>query len=213
MRRRSTRRFGSERKQQEVNMIGQCLRREAEDLVARTQAGDEVAFAQLVRENQGRVYRIALGMLKDPDSAMDVAQETFLRVHRNLARFRSEAAFSTWAYRICVNLSLDVVRRRRPLEPLPPDDDAAWETNLAALPVLNPEQIASSRELGGRILAALEQLPEKHRAILLLREVEGLSYEQLAEVLQIPKGTVMSRLFHARLKLQRGLAALAPRSQ
>jgi len=187
-------------------MIGHYLRRKAEDLVVRAQAGDDAAFAQLVRENQGRVYRVALGMLKDSDSAMDVAQETFLRVHRNLARFRSEAAFSTWAYRICVNLCLDVARRRRPLEPLPPDEDPAWEANLAALPVLNPEQIASSRELGGRILAALDQLPEKHRAILLLREVEGLSYEQLAEVLQVPKGTVMSRLFHARLKLLRALA-------
>jgi RNA polymerase sigma-70 factor (ECF subfamily) len=183
-------------------MIGQCVRRKAEDLVARAQMGDDAAFAELVRDNQGRVYRVALGMLKDPDSAMDVAQETFLRVHRNLAKFRSEAAFSTWAYRICVNLSLDVARRRRPLEPLPPDDDPAWETNLAALPILNPEQIASSRELGGRILDALDQLPEKYRAILPLREAEGLSYE-------IPKGTVMSRLFHARLKLQRALAEFA----
>jgi len=181
-------------------------RNEAEDLVARARAGDDAAFAQLVRDNQRSVYRVALGILKDPDPAMDVAQETFLRIHRNLAKFRSEAAFSTWAYRIAVNLSLDAARRRRPFEPLPPEDHEAWDANPAAVPVPTPELIASLREQVRRVLEAMDHLPEKHRAILVLREVEGLSYEQLAEVLQIPKGTVMSRLFHARLKLQRALA-------
>lgn len=178
---------------------------EPQDLVARAQAGDDDAFAQLVRDNQRSVYRVALGILKEPDPAMDVAQETFLRIYRNLAKFRSEATFSTWAYRIAVNLSLDATRRRRSFEPLPPEDHEAWNANRAAMPVPTPELIASLREQGQRILEAIDQLPEKHRAILVLREVEGLAYEQLAEVLQIPKGTVMSRLFHARLKLQRAL--------
>jgi RNA polymerase sigma-70 factor (ECF subfamily) len=160
-----------------------------------------------VRDNQHRVYRVALGILKDPDAAMDVTQESFLRIYRNLPSFRSEAAFSTWAYRIAVNLSLDAARRRRSFEPLPPDDDAAWDASPAGVPVPTPELVASVREDARRTLDAVGHLPERHRAILVLREVEGLSYEQLARVLQIPKGTVMSRLFHARLKLQKALTA------
>jgi RNA polymerase sigma-70 factor (ECF subfamily) len=168
-------------------------------LVDRARAGDERAFADLVRGAQQQVYRLALGMLHDSGAAEDVAQETFLRAYRYLSTFRSDAAFSTWVYRIAVNLCIDVARKRRsyPLEPLNDEDSVADDAGA------DPEATVGAREALAHVEEALQWLSPDHRAILLLRELEGLSYEQIARVLQIPKGTVMSRLFHARMNLQR----------
>ncbi|HET6923634.1 MAG TPA: sigma-70 family RNA polymerase sigma factor [Anaeromyxobacteraceae bacterium] len=177
-------------------------------LVTRARAGDAAAFRSLVVRYQRKVYAVALGIVRDPDLAWDVAQEAFVRVHQNLAEFKGESAFSTWVFRIATNLAIDSVRRERTRsrDDLEEIDEAALaeggEGILSTALGTNPQESALRRELAGKIGEALSRLPEKHRTILVLREVEGLSYEELAERLRIHKGTVMSRLFHARRKMQ-----------
>ena len=178
-------------------------------LVRAAQRGDEQAFRGLVERYQRRVVQLALGMTKDPDEAMDIAQETFVRVHRYLPSFKGDSSFFTWTYRIAMNLCLDAQRRRGRAERVEIDEGDAAEIEAAMEPpsaaLAGPQRQALNSELRGRIEQALSTLSENHRAILLLREVEGLSYEELSKVLGIRKGTVMSRLFHARLKMQNKL--------
>src|SRR5438105_11538159 len=178
-------------------------------LVKAAQRGDGQAFRKLVEKYQRRVVQLALGMTKDPDEAMDIAQETFVRVHRYLPSFKGDSSFFTWTYRIAMNLCLDVQRRRGRLERVELEEgdeaeiEAAMDAPSAAL--AGPHRQALHAELRGRIHEALASLWENPGAILRLREGEGLSYEDLAKVLGILKGTVMSRLFHARLKMQNKL--------
>jgi RNA polymerase sigma-70 factor (ECF subfamily) len=194
---------------------------EADDLalVSRATAGDDEAFRVLVVRYQRKVYAVALGIVKDPDLAWDVSQEAFVRVHGHLAEFKGESAFSTWVFRIATHLAIDAVRRERTsrkddVDELRDEDLSGAGEGILATPLGNdPQANLLRRELLGKIQAALDTLPEKHRTILVLREVEGLSYEELAERLQIHKGTVMSRLFHARKKMQAALrdyAEIAP---
>jgi RNA polymerase sigma-70 factor (ECF subfamily) len=183
---------------------------EADDLalVSRATAGDDEAFRVLVVRYQRKVYAVALGIVKDPDLAWDVSQEAFVRVHGHLAEFKGESAFSTWVFRIATHLAIDAVRRERTsrkddVDELRDEDLSGAGEGILATPLGNdPQANLLRRELLEKIQAALDTLPEKHRTILVLREVEGLSYEELAERLQIHKGTVMSRLFHARRKMQ-----------
>ena len=183
-------------------------------LVQRARSGDERAFRLLVERYQKKVYAVALGMVKDREEAMDVVQEAFVKVHRSLDTFKADATFYTWLYRITVNVCIDVIRRRGAMRTDSVEFDERIghdlaEANLGAVSSQlgsNPEKSVLQRELGDKIQEALEQIPEKHRAILLLRELDGLSYEELAQVLEIPKGTVMSRLFHARAKVQKLLS-------
>jgi len=183
-------------------------------LVQRARSGDERAFRLLVERYQKKVYAVAFGMVKDREEAMDVVQEAFVKVHRSLDSFKADATFYTWLYRITVNVCIDVIRRRGAMRSDSVEFDERIghdlaEANLGAVSSQlgsNPEKTVLQREVGEKIQAALEQIPEKHRAILLLRELDGLSYEELAQVLDIPKGTVMSRLFHARAKVQKLLS-------
>ena len=179
------------------------------ELVRSAQKGDGQAFRRLVEKYQRRVYQLALGMLKDPDDAMDIAQETFVRVHRYLPSFKGDSSFFTWTYRIAMNLCLDAQRRKGRGERVDVDDGDEAEIEAAMDPpshaLAGPQRQALNEELKDKMEQALSELSENHRSILLLREMEGLSYEELAKVLGIRKGTVMSRLFHARLKMQKKL--------
>src|SRR5713101_3464213 len=178
-------------------------------LVRAAQGGDAHAFRALVERYQRRVYQLALGMVRDSDEAMDITQETFVRVHRYLPSFKGDSSFFTWTYRIAMNLCLDAQRRKGRAERIDATEgdeaeiEAAMDPPSAAL--AGPQRAALNSELKEKIEEALAGLSENHRSILLLREVEGLSYEELAKVLGIRKGTVMSRLFHARLKMQKKL--------
>jgi RNA polymerase sigma-70 factor (ECF subfamily) len=179
-------------------------------LVRAAQKGDESAFRQLVERYQRRIYQLALGMTKDPDDAMDIAQETFVRVHKYLPSFKGDSSFFTWTYRIATNLCLDAQRKKSRTERVDPIDEGDEAEIEAAMDppshaLAGPQRQALNEELKGKMDEALASLSENHRAILLLREVDGLSYEELAKVLEIRKGTVMSRLFHARLKMQNKL--------
>jgi RNA polymerase sigma-70 factor (ECF subfamily) len=187
-------------------------------LVERSRDGDPEAFRTLVVRHQRKAYAVALGIVKDPDLAWDVAQEAFLRVHQHLADFKADASFSTWVLRITSNLSIDALRRERgsrraALEDVPEAALAEGAEGVLATPLgVDPQETVLRRELAGRITEALASLPEAHRTILVLRELEGLSYEELAERLGIPRGTVMSRLFHARKKMQALLVEYAGRT-
>ncbi len=183
-------------------------------LVKRVRNGDQRAFKLLVERYQRKVYAVALGMLKDKEEAMDVSQEAFVKVYKYLDHFKGDASFYTWLYRITVNICIDIIRKRSGMggeavefdETVPMD---VSEANIGALGSrlgTNPQKSALRRELAEKIQEALAAVPEKHRAILLLREVEGMSYEDLSRTLDIPKGTVMSRLFHARAKVQKILS-------
>jgi RNA polymerase sigma-70 factor (ECF subfamily) len=183
---------------------------EADDLalVQRAKTGSTEAFRALVVRYQRKVYAVALGIVKDPDLAWDVAQEAFVRVYQHLGEFKGDSSFSTWVLRIGSHLAIDSLRRERTSSKDDIDDvneadlQGGGEGILATALGSDPQQNALRRELAGKMTQALAQLPEKHRTILVLREVEGLSYEELSERLGIHKGTVMSRLFHARKKMQ-----------
>jgi RNA polymerase sigma-70 factor (ECF subfamily) len=183
-------------------------------LVTRVRQGDQRAFRLLVERYQRKVFSVALGMLKDKEEAMDVSQEAFVKVYKYLDHFKGDSSFYTWLYRITVNICIDVLRKKNALKGEQVEFDEtvkmdAAEANIGSLGSqlgTNPQKAALRRELADKINAALQEVPEKHRAILLLREVEGMSYEDLARTLGIPKGTVMSRLFHARLKIQKILS-------
>ena len=183
-------------------------------LVKRVRGGDQRAFKLLVERYQRKVYAVALGMLKSREDAMDVSQEAFVKVYKYLDHFKGDSSFYTWLYRITVYISIDVLRKRAGGggEPVEYDENVPMdlsEANIGALGTrlgTNPQKSALRRELAEKIQEALAQVPEKHRAILLLREVEGMSYEDLSRTLEIPKGTVMSRLFHARAKVQKILS-------
>lgn len=187
---------------------------EADDLalVTRARAGDKEAFRALVVRHQRKVYAVALGIVKDPDLAWDVAQEAFVRVHGHLQDFKGDSAFTTWLFRITTHLAIDSVRRERASHKQDVDDVRESDLVEGSEGILasglgnDPRENLLRRELAGKIQAALATLPEKHRTILVLREVEGLSYEELADRIGIHKGTVMSRLFHARKKMQAALA-------
>ncbi len=181
-------------------------------LVDKAKAGDAPSFKRLVELHQGRLFAVAYGMLRDRDDAMDVVQDAFIKAHRKLAEFEGAAAFSTWLYRIAVNLCIDKKRadtRRRKVDlddalATVTDDDLYAQSDIGGrLSGGNPLKNTADTELGRELGKALAQLTDEHRAVLLLREVDGMSYEEIADALSIPRGTVMSRLFHARKNMQR----------
>ncbi len=183
-------------------------------LVARVQEGDEGAFRELFDRYHRRAFAVAFGVVKNKQDALDVVQDAFIKVHRHIATFQGSSSFYTWLYRIVMNLSIDHVRRSKKSKDLDYDDRVGRdEGNVAGDGALvprildgNPGKTVLRRELIAAIQAALDELPEYHRAVIVLREVEGLSYEEMAEVLEVPKGTIMSRLFHARRKMQSTLS-------
>ena len=182
-------------------------------LVAAARAGDQRAFRELFDLYHRRALALAQGVVKDPEEARDVVQEAFVRVHKHLDAFEGSASFYTWLYRIVMNLSIDHARRSKKSRQVDYDDQAHGQAGVldgemgtaARVEAQNPRRALLRRELVDKIEAALADLPEYHRAVIVLREVDGLSYEELSQVLDVPKGTIMSRLFHARRKMQESL--------
>ncbi len=185
------------------------------ELVRRTVEGDQDAFRVLVERYQDRVVSVVTGMLHDRESALDVTQETFIKAYRSIEGFKGDASFYTWIYRIAVNLAIDHQRRekRRPtsesMRAGARSDAAAAESLLDRLaddrPAGDPFRATRDTELRECVQRAVADLTADHRAVILLREVEGLSYEEISQVMQCSKGTVMSRLHYARKKLQADL--------
>jgi len=172
------------------------------ELVARSKAGDNQAFGELIRRYQKQVFRIVLRMVKSPDDADDITQDTFVRAHRGLGTFKDEFDFHPWLFRIAYNQAINFINKRK--RQAAADIDEVPERDMKTGPEPeSPVQSASRHELLGRLSAALERLPEEQRTVFLLRVQEGLSYEEIAETMNTPKGTVMSRLARARMALRK----------
>ncbi len=174
------------------------------DAVARARVGDHDAFRTLVERYQGRAYRLAARLLGDPELARDAVQEGFLKAYGSLDRFEGRSGFYTWLYRLMFNLCIDMKRRDRSHRHVEWDDEVAKEAASGSAAPAMPEPGAdlSRAELREALARAIDQLPEDARRTLLLREVDGLSYAEIARAQGIPKGTVMSRLHHARRRVR-----------
>tara|TARA_B100001250_G_scaffold376003_1_gene363984 strand:- start:394 stop:1017 length:624 start_codon:yes stop_codon:yes gene_type:complete len=174
-------------------------------LVARTLAGDDRAFELLVIKYQRRIQRLIARMVRDVDLVEDIAQESFIRAYRALHQFRGDAQFYTWLYRIAVNtakktlldLKHDPLLTEAALRPAG-DDDETFQPGNEPTAEETPESLLAAREIAAAVQAALEALPEDLRQAVTLREIEGLSYEDIAAVMACPIGTVRSRIFRAR---------------
>ena len=181
-----------------------------QELVARAKAGDSDAFAQLLEENQDRVYSLALRMVNNPEDAADLAQEAFLAAWRGLENFQGEAAFSTWLYRLTTNLCIDFLRkekRKRSAGTVLYLDDTEEEEGSMDLPdySADPHRQLEQTEVREQIADAMATLSPEHRKILSLREVSGLSYQEIADILGVEEGTVKSRIARARNSLRKKL--------
>ena len=175
------------------------------DLVARAKTGDVDAFELLVKRYRNEVFALAYHFVRSREQAWDVSQEVFIKAHNALARFRGDASFKTWLMRITANQCKDYLKKRR-LETVSFDDSRLAED--APSHVLPPDRSLEAEEIGAAVRKALGKLSHKHRTAFILREFEGLSYEEMAGVMNCSIGTVMSRLHHARRKLQKGLTQM-----
>ena len=175
-------------------------------LIRRAQRGDADAFEQLLLEHQKNVYNLCYRMAGNPDDAMDLSQETFLRAWRCLDQYQFASAFSAWLYRLCSNICIDFLRRRRRQQTVPLTfEDADGEEQTYAVPDVQPlpEEQVELKLTRETLAAAMAQLLPEHRAVLQLRVVNEMSYEQIADVLDIQIGTVKSRLSRARNQLKK----------
>jgi RNA polymerase sigma-70 factor (ECF subfamily) len=181
-------------------------------LIERCRAGDIAAFEPLVEKYRQRVWRLAYNVLRDREEAWDVAQEAFVRAWQALPNFRGQSAFYTWLFRIVMNVAADRARSRAArgrafgTERIPEED---WDRVLIDQPAnASPDAAAAGAQERARIERALATLSDDHRRIVVLSDIEGLSYKEIADVLEIPMGTVMSRLHNARKRLKTALGPL-----
>lgn len=177
------------------------------DLVRRAQGGDARAFDALVTKYRGRVYSMTYNLVHNDSDAWDLSQEAFIKAWRALPGFKNDSSFYTWLYRIAHNCSYDWLRKRKMQTAGEFDDnrvDHQPDPTAEAVPhgFTRPDKAMANAELGVHIREAVDKLSEDHRTAILLREVEGLPYDEIATVMQSSIGTVMSRLFYARKKLQ-----------
>ena len=181
------------------------------ELVRRVQRGERGAFDLLVLRYQHKVVKLVSRLLRDPSEAEDVAQEAFVKAYRALGSFRGDSAFYTWLYRIAVNTARNTMaaRQRRPLAyeaELSENEQTVVESRMRHGDT--PEATVLSDEIHRTVSSAVEELPEDLRTAIILREIEGLSYEEIAEAMECPVGTVRSRIFRAREAIDRSLKPL-----
>lgn len=175
------------------------------ELVQKCQSGETGAFQELVSRYHQKVFLVILGLLRNREDALEVAQETFLRAYRKIGGFQGGSSFYTWLYRIGVNLAIDAQRRakRNPLDFRESMDSALESQDEVGR---DPFADVHDRELREGLIKALNDLTPEHKAVIVLRTVEGLSYKEIGEILGCSEGTVMSRLHYARKKMQEKLS-------
>jgi len=180
-------------------------------LVSRALEGELPAFEKLVSRYQNKILGYSARMLNDHEEAEDVAQEVFIKAHRSLHSFRGDASFSTWIYRIATNLCIDRIRakKRRPQQAYSLDEPFDKEEDKGGREIADfsgePGRALEREELRRRVREVMAEMPEKMRTILIMCDMQGMAYEEIAKVLDCPIGTVKSRLFHARADLGRRL--------
>lgn len=171
-------------------------------LVERVQSGDREAFGLLVGKYQRKLLRLVMRLVRDPAEAEDVTQEAFIKAYRALPNFRGDSAFYTWLYRIGVNTAKNWLvahgRRMPTMSEIAVDETEGIEEVVLLRDDETPDRVLMSRQIGETVNAAMEALPEDLRTAISLREIEGLSYEEIAQVMDCPIGTVRSRIFRAR---------------
>lgn len=180
-------------------------------LVERVQRGEKIAFDLLVLKYQHKIVKLIMRYVRDPTEALDVSQEAFLKAYRALPKFRGDSAFYTWLYRIAVNTAKNhiVAMNRRPIEyDLDLQESDGYELNVKLRNEDSPEKIAQSDELRETVQAAIDSLPDELRHAILLREIDGLSYEEIAQEMACPVGTVRSRIFRARESIDKTIQPL-----
>jgi RNA polymerase sigma-70 factor (ECF subfamily) len=185
------------------------------ELVRRAQRGDVAAYEELVRRTHPQIYRLLYHMTSNREDAEDLTQEIFLKAYAALARFHGASSFYTWVYRIAVNHALNFreKNRRRAAELRLDDVDAAVERDPTFVELRareSPYRDATVAELQKKLNAALQKLSDEHRMVVVLHDIEGLKHHEIAQMLKLSEGTVRSRLFYARVQLQRELAEFAP---
>ena len=176
------------------------------ELVARAGAGDQEAFEQLVRDNQNRVYSLAVRLVGDREEAADLAQEAFLKAWQGLSSFQGESSFSTWIYRLTTNVCIDYLRRKKRRQEVEPavsldDEDSGWAEPADA--GQDPQRKLEEAERSRALSRGLERLPEHQRQVLVMRELSGLSYQEIGAATGLDLGTVKSRIARARLALRK----------
>ena len=181
-----------------------------EQLVLQIQNGNREALEQLYWRYKDRIIGVAYGVLRNQQDALEVTQEVFVRLYNNIDKYQPNSHFFTWVYRIAHNLAIDRYRRKRTASEVEFDHEFQLNYTTSDIPLapglgIDPERSAERSELRAQIAAAMDSLSEKQRTIITLREIDGLSYEEIAAVLDIQIGTVMSRLHYARANLQAAL--------
>lgn len=178
-------------------------------LIDRARGGDKDAFRQLVERYQKRIYAVIRGMVRNDEDAFELTQEVFVKLYTNLDSFQGQSAFYTWLYRVAVNLTIDFRRKEWRVRKDEYDDTVATGAVERSMPIdSSPHRTYKQKEILRRLDEALSVLNADQRAAIVLREVEGLSYQEIADTLGCSQGTVMSRLFYARKKLQSELEDL-----
>ena len=182
-----------------------------QQLVARVQQGEKAAFDLLVLRYQSRIINLVSRFVRNPSDALDVTQEAFLKAYRAMPSFRGDSAFYTWLYRIAVNTAknwLAIQSRRSADSEMDYEEIERIEGNSALREYATPERLLLKDEIQATVISAIEELPEDLRLAIMLREVEGLSYEEIASVMDCPIGTVRSRIFRAREAIDKQLKPL-----
>ena len=180
-------------------------------LVKRVQRGDKGAFDLLVLKYQHKIVNLVMRYVRDPELALDITQEAFIKAYRALPRFRGDSAFYTWMYRIAVNTAKNhlAAQRRRPINvDLDFQDPDQYDLHAQLKETDTPEAITLSNELKETVENAIAGLPEDLRTAIILRELEGMSYEEIAQTMECPVGTVRSRIFRARDAISKKIGSL-----
>ncbi len=178
-----------------------------QELIQRAKKGDEDAFARLMRENETRIYNLTLRMTGNEQDALDLAQEAFFNAWKGLKFFKGDSAFSTWVYRLASNACIDHLRRKKRRQDISAPMPTVDEEDDRPLDIPDeryaPEQVLEKKQLRQAVAEGLGQLTEEHRQVLIMRELDGLSYQEIGQVLGLEAGTVKSRIARARLSLRK----------
>jgi len=184
-------------------------RAEEHALVRRVLEGDGEAYRVLVERYQERIYYVCYGFVRNKEDARELAQEAFVKAYRNLPRFQFRSKFYSWLSRIASNLSIDWLRRMKVRKAEEFDEGIAAKESAGVISMAHykhhPGRSAEDAQLRVRLVQAIDSLPDQQRQAIILREIDGLAYKEIAEIMEIPEGTVMSRLYYARKKLQKAL--------